>query len=125
VVLDHVAQRAGALVVAAAALDAHSLGHCDLLGVERAGAPQVAAKRLLDDDSHPAVAARVRQASRPKLLDDRWVGLGRRGQVEQPVAARAALLVERVQPLGQLRVAGRVIERGHQIGDTGGEATPE
>jgi hypothetical protein len=40
VILDHVAQRPGLLVVAAAAFDARGLGHCDLDMVDRVAAPR-------------------------------------------------------------------------------------
>ena len=139
VVLDHVADRAGGVVVAApAAGHADLLGHRDLhrrdvpavpdrledrvaepqgqdvldrllaevvvdpvdlvlvedprdVAVQRAGAGEVVAERLLDDDAAPGalLVRRVDQAGLAELLDDRREELGGDGQVEEPVAAGA------------------------------------
>ena len=131
VVLDHVAQRARRLVVAAAPLDAERLGHGDLhvvhvpvvpdrledpvaeaqqhdvlhgllaevvvdaehllLGerrgdarVERPGAAEVASERLLHDDAREA-GGLVREPRRAEALHDAGAGVGRRGEVVEPV----------------------------------------
>ena len=72
--------------------------------VELAGALEVVAERLLDDDPAPRAGGRLGQAAAVELLADGGEEAGRDGQVERVVAAGAALLL---QARGPSRRAGR------------------
>ena len=73
--------------------------------VQGARAGEVVAERLLDDDARPATAALLAvEADLAEVLDDARVGRGRRGQVEEPVAARAALGVDAVEAVDERAV---------------------
>ena len=169
-VLHHVAQRPGGVVVcAAAAFHAERLGHGDLdvvdvllieerledrvaeaerqdvlhglfsevvidavdlalvehLGdrrVERAGAVEVVAEGLLDDDARPGLAALLVDERRGRqVLDDDGEELGGDGKIEHAVAGQVPLaldaldgLLERLEGLELVGVAGVIVELADQ-----------
>ena len=87
------------------------------LAVQRARARQVGAERLLDDDAGPAAlraaapaVAGSRQAGPVELVDDLRVERRRHREVEEPIARRAAVAVDPVEPLRELDVGGRIVE---------------
>ena len=81
------------------------------LAVEPLGRVEVVAERLLDDDPPPAAVVVLVVEPDPAELGDDLGELRRlRGEVEQPVAAGPALLVELVEPRRQVVEAGRVGE---------------
>jgi len=98
------------------------------LAVERAPRLEVVAEGLLDDDARPAAAALLTvEAGSTEVLDDGPVGRGRRGQVEEPVAARAARGIDAVEAvsqrpvrLGRREVALLVVDAGGEVGPQGG-----
>ena len=82
-------------------------------------------ERLLDDDPSPAaVVALVVEPDPPELGDDlgELRGLGR--EVERVIAARAALLVELVEPGRQAVEAVRVGEVQAVVADVAAERRP-
>ena len=81
------------------------------LAVEFLCRRKVVSERLLDDDPPPAtVVPLVVEADAPELGDD-FRELRRLGrEVEEAVAARAALLIERVEMLGQAIEPVRLVE---------------
>ena len=95
------------------------------LAVERPRRGQVAPEGLLDDDADPAPAARAGQAGAPEVGDDVAVGAGMGGQVEEAVAAGAALRVERLQPCAEGGIGGLVGEVARLVEDAVGEVVPE
>ncbi len=95
------------------------------LAVELLRGIAVVAERLLDDDAPPArVVPLVVQPHAPELRHDlgelRWL----RGEVEEPIAARAPVLVDRVQARHQLIEAGRLVEVEALVEDPLGERPP-
>jgi hypothetical protein len=173
VVLDHVAERAGTVIVAAAtAFHAQVLGAGDLhmvdvavvperlengvgeaqdhdvLGgflaqvvidavgggfvegqgqsvVEGAGAGEVGAEGLFDDDARPAgVAARPVEPGGAQAVEDIAESLGRGGQVEEAVAAAATGRLDRMQPPGQRMVILGIVEIAAVVVDIAGEGFP-
>ena len=84
--------------------------------LQRAGRLEVGAERLLDDaaDVDPGMAVQARFLD---LLDDHREELGRGGEVVVAVERLSGLLVERVEHLLELRVAGTVVERERDVPD--------
>ncbi len=88
------------------------------LAVEPLRRLEVVPERLLDDDPPPAaVVVLVVQPDPPELRDDLGELRRLRGEVEQPVPARAVLLVERVAGVGEDLEAGRVGEVEAEVAD--------
>ena len=91
-------------------------------GVQRPGALEAGAEGLLDDDARPhRIVASGDETGGRQLPDDDRKEIGRDRQVEEPVAGKAALAVDRLELLlqsGERRrvvvVGGKVMERAHQ-----------
>jgi hypothetical protein len=79
--------------------------------VERARRREVRAQRLLDHDAAEArgVVGVGQQPRGRELREDRAEALGRDGEVEEPVAARAARGVDLLEPRAQARERRRVV----------------
>ena len=96
------------------------------LAVEPDGRLEVAPERLLDDDPAPATAVHlVVEAGPAELADDLREGRRLRREVVQAVAGRPLLLVALVEVDAQVRVRGRVVEVGLEIGDPLRERVPD
>ena len=80
--------------------------------VELARALAIAPEGLFDDDARPVFfrIPRAAQACRSQVLDDGGKGVGRSGQIIEPVTASRTVTVNLVQSLVQLRVRGGVAE---------------
>ena len=95
------------------------------LAVEALRGLEVPPERLLDDDPPPAAArSLVVEAGAPEPADDldERRRLGR--EVEQPVPARAALGVDRVEPGGEALGHRLVVEVAAVVADVLGEGRP-
>ena len=92
--------------------------------VEVAAGLQVVAEGLLDDDARPGTRA-AGQPRGAQVGHDVLVGAGRRGQVEEPVAAAAGGGVDLVQAGGQAGVGRGVLEVTLLVVDLAGEVVPE
>ena len=94
-------------------------------GVELAGAGQVVAERLLDDDPPPGLPAGVGEAGALQLLADQRERPGRDRQVEREVAAGAALVLQGVHGVGEQVEGGRVVEGARHEPEPLGEVAPD
>jgi hypothetical protein len=92
--------------------------------VQRARRVEVVAERLLDDDPDPAVALAL-EAHAAEVGHDVGIGRWRRGEVEEPVSARATGRVDLFQPLLQALEIGRVTELALLVVDGFGEVLPQ
>ena len=92
--------------------------------VELAGAGQVVPERLLDHDPAPPVLLLAGQARLVQLFAHDGERLGRDGQVEGVISARAAFGVELVQRLGEPLEGRVVVERALHEAETLGQPVP-
>ena len=85
---------------------------------------EVMAKRLLDDDAGPWSPRGSRQTRAAQLADDLGIVIGRCGEVEEMIAARATLRVNPFQRGGEVRVGGGIAELALREKKTAGEIVP-
>ena len=93
--------------------------------VERVRRREIGAEGLLHDHARPCTGLRGVQPGGGDLREDAFVFRRRDGEVEEPVAARAALRVERVELCGEGGVAGGVAEFADVIENARGETSPD
>src|SRR5579859_2796678 len=77
--------------------------------VQFASGGEVVPKRFFDNDTRPAFTISI-QASRSKILDDVGILAGRRREIEDTIAAGAALLIERIEQCIQFFIARWIME---------------
>src|SRR5207245_2215864 len=92
--------------------------------IELACTFEVGSKRLFDDDAYETGAAWAVQPRGAKLLDDDGEYFWRRGQIEDPIASRAVFTVDLGQSIGELAIAGRIIELAALVVQRGTELLP-
>src|SRR5439155_2816630 len=101
------------------------------LAVQLSSGADVGAERLLDDDPNPATLgvtpffARLRQPRSPQLLDDLRVEDGRDGEVDEAIPRGAAIAVDAVEPLDEVRVRAGVAEITGVILDSAAKRLPD
>ncbi len=102
------------------------------LAVELAGAGEVRAERLLDDDARPAalrarlaLTAGRRETGRPEVADDLGVEVRRHREIEEPVPGGAAVPIDPLEELGELLVRRCVVELALVIHDAADERLPD
>ena len=94
--------------------------------VEVARQIEIVAEGLLDNDARPALGTTVSvQAAVTDVGDDVLVGRRWRGQVEEPVGARAPRGVDLLDPFGELAERCAIREIALLVEDPLGEVVPQ
>src|SRR5215467_2561107 len=93
--------------------------HAEQLLIKRASRCQIGAERLFDDDAPPCPILLAGEAGSPQLAADRRESRGRRGDIEQTIAARRARLLDALELMAEPFVCFRVLEIALQICDAG------
>src|SRR5437764_2832443 len=78
--------------------------------IQFASRSQIAAERLFDNHACPASFLGLVQAGGLEMFQDRLELVGRDREIKEPVAARAAVLVDLVKTLRQTFEAGFIAE---------------
>src|SRR5579885_1870232 len=93
------------------------------LAIELFGRGEIVSKGFFDDDARPALAVSI-QPRRSEILNDFGVLAGWSREVENTIAAGAALQIDSIEQGAQLFVAIGIVKVGLQVVDAGRKAFP-
>jgi hypothetical protein len=93
--------------------------------IERAGGREVAPERLFDDEARPCAGLRRGEPGFAEALGDGRVGVGRRREVEETVAAGAVGVILLSEAFAEARVRREVVELAGNVVQVAGKAVPE